>query len=171
MGIEISGGPPDVSSNPMERRGFVMKNLLVKDWMSKNVFSISPDTPLPDVAVLMREKRIRRMPVVNADGVLVGIVSHTDVVEARPSDATTLDIWEMNYLLAKLKVSKIMTPNPLTVRVDSTIKDAAQLMYDHKVGGLPVVDESGHVVGIITESDIFRVLIAWFNEQVDEKGG
>ncbi len=57
-----------------------------------------------------------------------------------------------------------MTPNPLTVHADSTIKEAAQLMHDHKVGGLPVVDDAGHVIGIITESDIFRVLIAWFNE-------
>lgn len=141
-----------------------MKNLLVKDWMSKNVITVTPDTTLPDAAALMRAKRIRRLPVVNEEGVLVGIVSQTDVLEARPSDATTLDIWELNYLLAKLKISKIMTPNPLIVHADSTIKEAAQLMHDHKVGGLPVVDDAGHVIGIITESDIFRVLIAWFNE-------
>lgn len=144
-----------------------MKNLLVKDWMSKDVITVTPDTTLPDAAALMREHNIRRLPVVE-DGVLVGIVSKTDVLEAEPSDATTLNMWELNYLLSKLKVSKIMTPDPLTVHENSTIKDAAQLMYDHKIGGLPVVDDEGHVVGIITESDIFRTLIAWFNEKSEE---
>ncbi len=142
-----------------------MKNMLVKDWMTREVVTITPDTTLPDVAALMRQHNIRRLPVVE-DGVLVGIVSHTDVHRARPSDATSLDIWELNYLLSKLKVERIMTPNPYTVREDSTIKEAAQLMHDHKVGGLPVVDDNNHVVGIITESDIFRILIAWFNEEV-----
>lgn len=141
-----------------------MKNLLVKDWMSKEVVTITPDTTLPDVAAIMRQHNIRRLPVVK-DGKLVGIVSQTDVHRARPSNATSLDIWELNYLLSKLKVEKIMTRNPYTVREDSTIKEAAQLMHDHKVGGLPVVDDNNHVIGIITESDIFRVLIAWFNEE------
>ena len=127
-----------------------MKNLLVKDWMT---------------AALMRQKNIRRLPIVDSDGKLVGIISQTDVMAAKPSDATTLDIWEINYLLSRLKVEKVMTPQPYTVRPNSTLKDAAQLMYEHKIGGIPVVDEHNVVVGIITESDIFRVLIAWFNEE------
>ncbi len=140
-----------------------MKTMLVKDWMTTEVITITPDTTLPDAAALMRENNIRHLPIVD-HGVLVGIVSHTDVVEAKPSDATTLDIWELNYLLSRLRVEKIMTRNPLTVRPDSTIRDAAQIMYDHKIGGLPVVDDTHHVVGIITESDIFRILIEWLNE-------
>jgi acetoin utilization protein AcuB len=141
-----------------ERNKGMMKHLLVKDWMSTNVITISPETTLPEAAALMRENKIRRLPVVK-NGVLVGIVSRTDVVEARPSDATTLDIWELNYLLSRLRIEKIMTPNPYTVHEDSSIKEAAQLMYEHKVGGIPVVDKANHVVGIITESDIFRLLI------------
>ena len=142
-----------------------MKNLLVKDWMTADVLTITPETTLTDAAALMRQKNIRRLPIVDSDGKLVGIISQTDVMAAKPSDATTLDIWEINYLLSRLKVEKVMTPQPYTVRPNSTLKDAAQLMYEHKIGGIPVVDEHNVVVGIITESDIFRVLIAWFNEE------
>jgi CBS domain-containing protein len=142
-----------------------MKNLFVKDWMTTNVITVSQDTLLPDAAALMREHNIRRLPVTDASGKIVGILSKTDVLESKPSSATTLDIWEINYLLSKLKVEKIMTPNPLTVTADSTLKEAAQIMVDHKVGGIPVVDKNSTVVGIITESDVFRVLIAWYNEE------
>jgi acetoin utilization protein AcuB len=145
-----------------------MKNLLVKDWMTSNVVTITPDTTLPDAAALMREKHIRRVPVVNSSGELVGIVSQTDVLAAKPSDATSLDIWEINYLLSRLKVEKVMTKSPYTVHPEDSIRDAAQLMYDHKVGGIPVVDDKSHVAGIITESDIFRILIAWFNEETGQ---
>lgn len=142
----------------------MMKNLLVKDWMSKDVITVSPDTTLPEAAALMRENKIRRLPVTR-DGKLLGIVSHTDVIEARPSDATTLDIWELNYLLSRLRVEKIMSANPYTVHEDDSIRDAAQLMYQHKVGGIPVVDDKNIVVGIITESDIFRIIIEWLNDE------
>ncbi len=145
----------------------MMKNLLVKDWMSKNVITASPDTTLPEAAALMRENKIRRLPVVR-ESKLVGIVSNTDVIEARPSDATTLDIWELNYLLSRLRVEKIMSADPYTVQSDDSIRDAAQLMYEHKVGGIPVVDESNNVVGIITESDIFRIIIEWLNGEKTE---
>ena len=142
-----------------------MKNLLVKDWMTTDVITIRPETTLTEAAALMREKAIRRLPIVNEDGKLVGILSQTDVMAARPSDATTLDIWEINYLLSRLKVEKVMTAQPYTVYPDSSLKDAAQLMVTHKIGGIPVVDDKNAVVGIITESDIFRVLIAWYNEE------
>ncbi len=145
-----------------------MKNLLVQDWMTPEVTTITPDTKLPDAAALMRECGIRRLPVVDSHGLLVGILSYSDVLGAEPSDATSLDIWELNYLISKLRVEKVMTREPLTVHPESTLRDAAQLMYNHKIGGLPVVDHSGHVVGIITESDIFRVLIAWFNEEMPD---
>ncbi|GAB4571152.1 MAG: hypothetical protein Kow0077_07100 [Anaerolineae bacterium] len=143
-----------------------MKNLLVQDWMTKQVITITADTKVPDAANLMREKKIRRLPVVDDEGKLIGIISYTDILQAEPSDATSLSVWEINYLLSKLPVSKVMTPDPISIRPEATIKDAAQIMHDHKIGGLPVVDADHHVVGIITESDIFRILIAWFNEEV-----
>ncbi len=135
-----------------------METTLVKDWMSKDVVTVTPHTTLPDAHKIMKERKIRRLPVVDDHGHLVGIVTRGDVREASPSDATTLSIYELNYLLAKLTVDKIMTKNPVTVTPDTSMKDASRLMLEHKIGGLPVV-ESGKVVGIITESDIFRFMV------------
>ncbi|HET9495853.1 MAG TPA: CBS domain-containing protein, partial [Chloroflexia bacterium] len=107
---------------------------------------------------MMMQKSIRRLPVVD-HGRLVGIVTLGDLREARPSPATSLSIYELNYLLAKLTVGQVMTHNPLTVSPHTPIPTAARIMLEHKVSGLPVVDEDKRPVGIITESDIFRMLI------------
>jgi acetoin utilization protein AcuB len=88
------------------------------------------------------------------------MVTLGDVREAEPSSATSLSIWEVNYLLTKLEVSEIMTPSPLTVQEEATIGEAASLMLSNKIGGLPVVNGEGKLVGIITESDIFRMIVA-----------
>lgn len=141
-----------------------MKNTPVKDVMTADVITITPETLLPEASTLMRQHAIRRLPVV-MDGKLVGIVSLTDVMQAKPSDATKLDIWELNYLLSRLPIERIMTTEPYTVGPDSTLLDAAQLMYEYKVGGIPVVDADHHLVGIITESDIFRLLIGWLKDE------
>jgi CBS domain-containing protein len=106
----------------------------------------------------MTEKQIRRLPVMKKN-LLVGIITRGDVREAEPSDVTSLNIWEMNYLLSKLKIKRVMTPNPITISGKVTIGEAAQVMLEHKVSGLPVIDHNGNLVGIITESDIFRIVI------------
>ena len=141
-----------------------MKDLLVQDWMTKKVITVDVRTTLPDAHKLMRTNKIRRLPVMD-HGRLAGIITRSDIREASPSDATTLSVWELTYLLSKLEVKQIMTRDPVTIAPDATIKEAAKLMYTHKIGGLPVVDKAGQLVGIITESDIFRVLITWFDEQ------
>lgn len=129
--------------------------------MTKDVVVVSPDTTVPEAHRIMTEKSIRRLPVVDGKK-LVGIVTRGDVRGAEPSDATTLSIWELNYLLAKLKLSEIMTRKPITITPDATVMEAAQLMLDNKISGLPVVDAEGIVVGIVTESDIFRMVAsAW----------
>lgn len=134
------------------------KKYLVRDWMTANPITVDPKTTLPEAHRLMKESHIRRLPVVEPKrGDLIGIVTLGDIREASPSDATTLSIFELNYLLAKLTVDKIMTRDPLTLAPAATIRDAAKLMLQHKIGGLPVMD-NGKLVGIITESDIFRVL-------------
>ena len=130
----------------------------VKDWMAWPVVSVSPGTPVADAYNTMMRKGIRRLPVVEHDR-LVGIVTLGDLREARPSPATSLSIYELNYLLARLTVGQVMTHNPLTVSPNTPIPTAARIMLEHKVSGLPVVDENKHPVGIITESDIFRMLI------------
>lgn len=141
----------------------MMKQRLIKDWMTKDVVTVKPKARMLDAHKLMRQNNIRRVPVVKG-GKVIGIITRSDVREAEPSEATTLNVWEIHYLLAKLEVRDIMTKDVITVRQDETIKTAAELMNDHKIGGLPVVDEHDHLVGIITESDIFRILIHWFEE-------
>lgn len=143
-----------------------MKHYLVKDWMQSNVITAEPTMGMLDAHKLMRRNKIRRLPITKSNKELVGIVTRSDVRQAEPSEATTLNVWEMNYLLAKLQLRDIMTKNPLKVRPDDTIKVAAELMHNNKIGALPVVDASNIVQGIITESDIFRVLIEWFNEEM-----
>lgn len=135
-----------------------MKQELVKDWMTPEVITIKPDTTLPEAHRLMTERKVRRLPVVK-HGRLVGLVTRGDVREAEPSDATSLSIWELNYLLSKLKIEEIMTRNPLTISQEATIGEAAQAMLKSKISGLPVVDNQGKVIGIITESDIFRIVV------------
>jgi CBS domain-containing protein len=142
-----------------------MKQELVKDWMTHPIVTITPDTTLPEADRLMTEKRIRRLPVVKND-LLVGIVTLGDVRGAEPSGATSLSIWELNYLLAKLRIEEIMTRHQVTLSPYATIGQAAEVMLQHKVSGLPVVDSERKLVGIITESDIFRLVAqAW--RQVD----
>lgn len=135
-----------------------MKQELVQDWMTKEVVTISPDTSIFEAHRLMTAHKIRRLPVVhNRD--LVGLVTRGDIRGAQPSEATSLSIWEINYLLAKTTVADIMTKNPVTILASQTVGEAARLMLERKISGLPVVDMAGNVVGIITESDIFRMIV------------
>lgn len=145
-----------------------MKHLLVRDWMTTDVLVADPETPMLQAHKRMRENKIRRMPVC-VGGKVAGIITRSDVRQAEPSDATSLNVWEINYLLAKLQVRDIMSKDVITVHPEDTIKTAATLMYDHRIGALPVVGADEMLVGIITESDIFRVMIEWFNEEVGEE--
>lgn len=135
-----------------------MKHEYVKDWMSRDVMTITPNITLPEAHQLMTENDIRRLPVVK-DGRLVGIVTLGDVREAEPSGATSLSIWELNYVLSRLTIEKIMTPEPRVIGQEATIKEASKIMLDYKISGLPVVDNDGRLIGIITESDIFRMVV------------
>ena len=141
-----------------------MKLDMVREWMTPDPVTITPETTLPEAHRLMMAHSIRRLPVVQ-EGRLVGIVTLGDVRGAEPSGATSLSIWEVNYLLSRLKVEEIMTPRPFTISADATLGEAAQMMLNYKVSGLPVVDVAGELVGIITESDIFRMVVRnWLRE-------
>lgn len=133
--------------------------MLVRERMTSPAVTITPDTPFQEALKLMRDKKFRRLPVVDSTGKIVGIVSERDMLHASPSPATSLSVWEVNYLLWKLKISDIMTHNVLTLHQDTPIEDAASLMVTHKIGGVPVVDDGGKVVGVITETDIFRAFV------------
>lgn len=131
--------------------------MLVGERMSHPVISINPDMPIIDALNLMKRERIRRTPVVK-EGKMVGIVSDKDLLNASPSPATSLSVWEMNYLLSKIRVRDVMTKKVLTVTADTPIEEAARIMADNKIGGLPVMRD-GHVVGIITETDLFKIFL------------
>jgi CBS domain-containing protein len=137
----------------------MLNNATVREWMSSLVLCIRADSPISLAHSMMKEHHIRRLAVVNEANRLVGIVTYGDVREAGPSDATTFSIWELTYLLGQMTVGKIMTCDVITIHSDESIINVAQLMLDHKVSGLPVVDKNGELIGIITESDIFRMVV------------
>ena len=131
--------------------------MLIKKRMSSPVVTVEPSLPIMQALDLMKKKRIRRLPVVK-DGKMIGIVSEGDLLNASPSDATSLSVWELNYLLGKITVDEIMSKNVITVGEDTPIEEAAYLMDENKIGGLPVMS-NGDLVGLITETDLFRIFL------------
>lgn len=132
--------------------------MLVGSRMSKPVYSISPETTLDDALSIMEKEHIRRLPVVDKDGNLVGIVTEQDLIKASPSEATLLDKWEIKSLMSTLPVEKIMTRQVITLTENEVLEEAARIMADKSVSGLPVVRGS-KVVGMLTESDIFKIFL------------
>ena len=132
--------------------------MLVEDRMSHPVITVSPKTPMPDAHKLMRDEKVRRLPVVDDRGKLIGIVSESDFLHASPSDVSTLSVWEMNYMLTRITVEKIMTKEVITTTAETPIEEAARMMVDSKIAGLPVLKD-GELVGIITETDLFKVFL------------
>ncbi|MBW1897038.1 MAG: CBS domain-containing protein [Deltaproteobacteria bacterium] len=133
--------------------------MLVKGWMVTEVITVDEDTSMMKASIIMKEKKIRCLPVVNKKGDLVGIVSDRDLRDAAPSKATTLDVYELNYLLSSIKIKDLMTKNLVCARPDKTIEFAAILMLENKISSLPVVNNKNKLVGIITQTDIFKVLV------------
>lgn len=136
----------------------MFENVIVSDWMTTSVYTVKPHTSISEAHQIMKDKKVRRLPVVR-DGHLVGIVTIGDIREASPSAATTLSIWELNYLWSQLTVEKVMSHDVQVVTPATPILDAAEMMLEYKVSGLPVIDGSDTLVGILTESDIFRMLV------------
>ena len=145
-----------------------MRQEHVRRWMTPNPVTIEAKAGLTEAHELLQEHNIRRLLVVDKKDNLIGVVTQGDIREASPSDATSLTIWELNYLWAKLTVDEIMTPDPITVYTSDTLAEVANIMLEHKVSGLPVVEPNGQVVGIITESDIFRLVVQKW-EDVDQE--
>lgn len=137
--------------------------MLIKKIMKTNLFLIHPKTPVTDAQDMMRREHIHHLPVIDAHTKkLAGIVSEKDLLYAAPSPASTLDVYEMTRLLSKLTISKVMTRTVITAQATDTVEDAARKMVDHDIGCLPVVDDAGYPLGIVTESDMFRLFIDLF---------
>ncbi|BBB90604.1 MAG TPA: CBS and ACT domain-containing protein [Methylomusa anaerophila] len=126
--------------------------------MTPNPATIVSTMTIIDALQLMRDRKIRRLPVVD-NGKLVGIVTDRDLREISASPATSLSIFELNYLLSKMQVKEIMAKNVVTISPEATVEEAALQMYNHKIGGLVVLDSGGKVIGIITETDIFKTFV------------
>jgi len=139
--------------------------MLVRKRMSTKPVTITSDVPITEALRVMRQNQVRRLPVLDTDGKLIGIVSEKDLLYASPSPATSLSIYEMHYMLSRLRVTELMTPDPITVPPDTLLEEAALIMADSKIGGLPVV-EDGKLVGIITETDIFKVFLELLGARV-----
>ncbi|MBC7234712.1 MAG: CBS domain-containing protein [Chloroflexi bacterium] len=132
--------------------------MLVKERMSRHPITIKPETSLYDALRIMRESKIRRLPVLDEDGKLVGIVLEKDLLYASPSPATSLSVYELNYLISRIKVEDLMTKNVITVAEDCPLEEAARIMVDNDIGGLPVM-RGDTLVGMITESDLFKIFL------------
>jgi len=132
--------------------------MLVSQRMSKHPVVCSPDMPVDEALNFMRQEKVRRLPVIGKDRELLGIVSEKDLLYVSPSPATTLSVFEMHYLLSKIKVGDVMSKQVITVAEDTPLEDAARIMADNKIGGLPVL-RGDKLVGIITETDLFKVFL------------
>jgi len=126
--------------------------------MSKPIITVRPETPMPEALDLMHKEHIRRLPVVNKQGELVGIVTEADLFKASPSEATSLSIYEVTYLLGKLTLDRIMSKEVVTVTEDTPLEEAARIMADHHFSGLPVM-RGKELVGMITETSLFRIFL------------
>jgi len=134
--------------------------MLIRDWMSRDVISATPEMSMMRAAKLMKEHSFDRLPIVDKDNKLVGIISDRDIKEASPSKATTLDVHELYYLLSEIKVNDIMTRDVVAAKPDDTVENAALVMLERDFSGMPVVDDDGRLTGIITDKDIFKVLLS-----------
>ncbi len=132
--------------------------MFVGERMSQPVITIHPDVPIHEAVALMAKERIRRLPVIDQRGQLIGIVTNLDLLHASPSDATSLSVWELNYLISKITVDEIMSKDVITVTKDLPVEEAARIMADNKIGGLPVLEDHA-VIGIITETDLFKIFL------------
>ena len=131
--------------------------MFVGERMSHPVITVTPETPVHDALAMFKKEHIRRAPVVK-DGKIVGIVSESDLLNASPSPVTSLSVWEMNYLISKVTIKQVMSKKLITVDVNTPIEEAARIMADKKLGGLPVM-RSDKLVGIITETDLFKIFL------------
>ncbi|MFZ5688104.1 MAG: CBS and ACT domain-containing protein [Bacillota bacterium] len=134
--------------------------MFVKRYMTPNPVTMFPDTSISEALTTMRTKGFRHIPVVNQEGLLLGIVSQTDLLKVSPSPATSLSIWELNYLIAKMTIADAMVQKVVTIKPEATVEEAAILLRGNKIGSLVVIDDHKRVVGILTETDIFDAFLA-----------
>lgn len=133
--------------------------MLVKGWMASEVVAIDENTSMMKATQIMKEHNVRRLPVLRK-GKLVGIITDRDLKDAAPSKATSLDVHELYYLLSEIKVKDLMTKEPITINGDDTMEKAAVIMLENRISGLPVINNKGDLIGVITLTDVLKVLVS-----------
>lgn len=137
------------------------KTMIIERRMTRNPVTATPDMNIQDAKALMVREKVHRLPVLDSEKKLVGVISEKDILEAAPSPVSTLSAYEMNYLMNKLTVKKLMSRHPVTLDKNATIEEAARLMIDQDLSCLPVL-EDGRLVGIVSKSDLFKILMELF---------
>jgi acetoin utilization protein AcuB len=133
--------------------------MLVKDWMSRPVITVNADDSMQVASRLLKQNNIRMLPVIKKER-LIGVITDRDLKRAAASDAASLDIHELLYLLSTITVKQIMTRKPITVPIDFTVEEAAEVLLSHKISGAPVLDKENRLVGVITQTDLLRVIMS-----------
>lgn len=132
--------------------------MLIKDWMTKDVLTVDENTSLMRATRIMKEKNVRRLPVLS-HGKLTGLITDRDLKDASPSKSTSLDIHEMYYLLSDMKAKDVMTANPICLNGDDSLEKAAMVMLENRISGIPVKDSAGHLIGLLSETDVLRAFL------------
>lgn len=135
--------------------------MLVRDRMTRNPVTTRPDASIPDALKVIQGSQVRALPVMSHKGELVGVISIVDILRVSPSPATTLSVWEADFLLEQITVEKVMTRDVITVTEDTAVEEAGRIMADNRISGLPVMRDK-ELIGVITESDLFNVLLELF---------
>ncbi|MGE4583509.1 MAG: CBS and ACT domain-containing protein [Sphaerochaeta sp.] len=135
--------------------------MIIERRMTRNPVTATPDMSIAEASALMKQEKVHRLPVLDKDKKLVGIITEKDILYATPSPASSLSIHEMAYLLSKLTVKKLMSKNVVTITKDTTVEEAARMMVDQDLSSLPVL-EGDRLIGIVTKSDMFKILLELF---------
>ncbi|HPE92688.1 MAG: CBS domain-containing protein [Sphaerochaeta sp.] len=135
--------------------------MIIERRMTRNPVTATPDMSIAEASALMKQEKVHRLPVLDKDKKLVGIITEKDILYASPSPASSLSIHEMAYLLSKLTVKKLMSKNVVTISKDTTVEEAARMMVDQDLSSLPVL-EGDKLIGIVTKSDMFKILLELF---------
>lgn len=137
----------------------------VRDWMTRRPVTVRRGTSILKTREMMDDEQVRRLLVVDDDGTLIGVVTSGDLREAWPSPVSSLEPFERKAALAEIPIEDMIDADPITIQADATIQEAADLMFQHKIGGLPVIEDHDHLIGVITQSDLIRGLVRMLDEQ------
>ncbi len=137
----------------------------VRDWMTRRPVTVRRGTSILKTREMMDDEQVRRLLVVDDDGTLIGVVTSGDLREAWPSPVSSLEPFERKAALAEIPIEDMIDADPITIQPDATIQEAADLMFQHKIGGLPVIEDHDHLIGVITQSDLIRGLVRMLDEQ------